>query len=504
MSFVALVAIAAGATGPAWAQSYTITLPSVSNGSLTAKVNDASVTSAAAGATVSLVATPDAGYRLKTISGTYQGAPEETFQKGAATSEGSYFRLVASATNNAGWRLNTNSTSTITITSKNAGTLIDKVELNITPGNSFDFNLITVSSGTKARNGNVITITGINNTTLTITGTGNAAKGCTGTSAKITGATGTLDLSLTSTGDDNVKTFTMPSSNVTVSAEFEEILLYTVTFADGTEDVGNWSFNPGEAATDGVAEGTVVNISYGGTRKVKSVEATYVPAALPAATVATAPTATANVTAGSTTALVTAGTAEGGTMMYLVTTTNTQPATTEGFSATVPTAESLNAAGTYYVWYFAAGDAEHSDSEISASAVAVTVATITVTWNSTALSTMHMSFVSGSQSRTQDDVTVTMTASGEPIDFGDIMSVNGTGNFVFSTELGNITQIVISFSDMGSWMEANAGWPSWFNSYEAGTFTWSGTPASSVTLSGDGGSVIFGITSIVFTIQPNN
>ena len=136
--------------------------------------------------------------------------------------------------------------------------------------------------------------------------------------------------------------------------------------------------------------------------------------------------------------------------------------------------------------------------------VAAPVEPITVTWNSTALSAMQMNIMSGSQSRTQDDVTVTVTSSGEPMDFGSIMGVNGTGNFVFSTELGNITQIVISFSEMGAWMEANAGWPSELYTYEAGTFIWSGTPASSVTLSGDGGSVIFGITSIVFTIQPNN
>ena len=129
---------------------------------------------------------------------------------------------------------------------------------------------------------------------------------------------------------------------------------------------------------------------------------------------------------------------------------------------------------------------------------------ITVTWNSTALSAMAMSFVSGSQSRTQDDVTVTMTASGGPMTFGSMMDVNGTGNFVFSTELGNITQIVISFSDGGDWTGANAGWPSELYTYGAGTFTWSGTPASSVTLSSDGASNINGITSIVFTIQPNN
>ena len=129
---------------------------------------------------------------------------------------------------------------------------------------------------------------------------------------------------------------------------------------------------------------------------------------------------------------------------------------------------------------------------------------ITVTWNSTALSAMYTAIVSGSQSRTQDDVTVTMTSSGGSMYFGPLMSVNGTGNFVFSTELGNITQIVISFSESGDWTGANAGWPSELYTYGAGTFTWSGTPASSVTLSGEGGNAIYGITSIVFTIQPNN
>ena len=47
--------------------------------------------------------------------------------------------------------------------------------------------------------------------------------------------------------------------------------MYTVTFAEGTEDVGNWSITPAAAATTGVAEGTEVTISYTGSRKVKSV-----------------------------------------------------------------------------------------------------------------------------------------------------------------------------------------------------------------------------------------
>ena len=96
-------------------------------------------------------------------------------------------------------------------------------------------------------------------------------------------------------------------------------------------------------------------------------------ASVPSATVTTAPTATTgDIIAGSTTALVAAGTASGGTMMYKVTTANTKPTSTEGFSATVPTAEPL-AAGTYYVWYYAKADDSHIDSEISASGVEVTV-----------------------------------------------------------------------------------------------------------------------------------
>ena len=91
------------------------------------------------------------------------------------------------------------------------------------------------------------------------------------------------------------------------------------------------------------------------------------------AEVTTAPTATTGtIAAGSTTALVTAGVADGGTMMYEVTATNAKPTTTDGFSATVPTA-ATRAAGTYYVWYYAKADATHVDSEIAATAIEVTV-----------------------------------------------------------------------------------------------------------------------------------
>ena len=93
----------------------------------------------------------------------------------------------------------------------------------------------------------------------------------------------------------------------------------------------------------------------------------------PRATITTEPTASPfDIIPHSTVELVTPGTASGGTMMYIVTTTDTKPTSTDGFSATVPTAASLTI-GTYYVWYYVKADADHSDSEISSTGIMVTV-----------------------------------------------------------------------------------------------------------------------------------
>ena len=149
---------------------------------------------------------------------------------------------------------------------------------------------------------------------------------------------------------------------------------YSVSLKEGTEDASNWQGKAGEGEyqalpLEGVAAGMAVTVKYIGTKKVKSVKA--VKKAAPAATVTTAPTAKTGVKAGQNEAIVNAGTAEGGTMMYMV--NATQPASTDGFSATVPTAEGLTA-GTYYVWYYVKADASHTDSEISASGIEVTIA----------------------------------------------------------------------------------------------------------------------------------
>lgn len=225
LSILALLLTAA--TG-AWATDYNITLPTVSNGSVAAKVSDVSVTSAAAGATVSLVATPDAGYKLKTISGLYTGTVSETISKGAATKTGTYFRVSGSHHPTYGWRVGSGSHYTLTISSLSNQNLSQVVLTVGTQPNVSGRNISHLQadhgtlSATGTAQGSTVTITGINSPTVTVSapGSNNAASMWTFTQAKIDGL-GSVALTLTDTGDDNVKTFTMPSSNVTVSAEFE-------------------------------------------------------------------------------------------------------------------------------------------------------------------------------------------------------------------------------------------------------------------------------------------
>ena len=209
-----------------WAQDYTITLPTVSNGSVAAKVNDTPVTSAAAGATVSLVATPDAGYKLKTISATTYNI-SETFSSGANTRTGTYFS-VSGSNYVYGWRIGSGDHYTLTISSLSNQNLSQVVLTVGGPANAKQRNISHLQadhgtlSATGTAQGSTVTITGINSPTVVVSApsSSNAASMWTFTQAKIDGL-GSTALTLTATGDDNVKTFTMPSSNVTVSAEFE-------------------------------------------------------------------------------------------------------------------------------------------------------------------------------------------------------------------------------------------------------------------------------------------
>lgn len=163
---------------------------------------------------------------------------------------------------------------------------------------------------------------------------------------------------------------------VTLSVGQDYKLLGEVYPSDATDPTITWtSSHPSVATVD--ANGTVHAVAAGeSTITAKAGEQTAtckITVINPRATITTEPTAnTVDITAGSPVKLVTAGEASGGTMMYAVTTTDTKPTSTDGFSATVPTAESF-ADGVYYVWYYVKADADHSDSEISSTGIMVIV-----------------------------------------------------------------------------------------------------------------------------------
>ena len=164
------------------------------------------------------------------------------------------------------------------------------------------------------------------------------------TTLKQTAGDAAVTLTATVTPDDATdKTVKWTSSNETVAKVADGVVTFV---AAGTATITATATNGTDDTADDKTAKCAVTVNAA------------------AAKVTTAPTATTGtIVAGSTTALVTADVADGGTMMYNVTTTNSKPSTTDGFSATVPTAEG-RAAGTYYVWYYAKADDTHTDSEI--------------------------------------------------------------------------------------------------------------------------------------------
>ena len=210
--------------------------------------------------------------------------------------------------------------------------------------------------------------------------------------------------------------------------------------------------------------------------------------AKPAATVTTAPTGAAIVGVGKTTALVSGGVADGGTLMYAVTTTNTKPTSTAGFSDAVPTAKDITASGKVYVWYYVKGDDTHSDSEI-AGPVSVTLAE-EITWNSTNVfnSAHQYEELNKWQSDPLTYEGITISFSGER--FSGFTPYGGMGesmlvcfgddgdSFTFTAPSGKkfckieiINNSGFSFDEYGDWTQP-----------EVNKAVWSGTAANAVTL----------------------
>ena len=141
---------------------------------------------------------------------------------------------------------------------------------------------------------------------------------------------------------------------VTIAAE----PTYTVTFAEGTADADKWTIEPTEAKP-----GTEVKATYSGNRHVKSVKAVKKAKGKPVATLTAAPTPWGYICVYDE-IFETLGTAEGGTLMYKVTTTNEKPTSTEGFSTGNPRGVQNEPSWKNYIWYYIKGDDTHSDSEI--------------------------------------------------------------------------------------------------------------------------------------------
>ncbi len=177
----------------------------------------------------------------------------------------------------------------------------------------------------------------------------------------------------------------------------------------------------------------------------------------------TAPTGAAIVGVGKTTALVSGGVADGGTLMYAVTTTNTKPASTDGFSDAVPTAQTITASGTVYVWYYVKGDDTHSDSEIAATAIEVPVADIV--WDATNVSDISVSGTYASYEKegitlsgNAEQVFASWQGYGDPTYDGIAFMMMESGGYTFTAPTGKkFTKIVMKANGPAGWDYANLG-----------------------------------------------
>ena len=227
-------------------------------------------------------------------------------------------------------------------------------------------------------------------------------------------------------------------------------------------------------------------------RLVQEATSDAVPAK-PAATVTTAPTGAAIVGRLNTnsTALVSGGVADGGTLMYAVTTTNTKPTSTAGFSDAVPTAKDITASGKVYVWYYVKADDTHSDSEIAATAIEVPVADIV--WDVTNVRSLRV--MGTFESYEREGVTLSANAEqivarwrdkGDPTTAGIQFEAMESGGYTFTAPTGKkFTKIEMTLTGFAGWDIANLG-SGWSYSEDGMTgickVTWKGTAASTVGL----------------------
>ena len=256
---------------------------------------------------------------------------------------------------------------------------------------------------------------------------------------------------------------------------------FTVSLKDDVKDAKNWSIASGEKSAKGDAadgltglkEKDAVTLTYNGRLKVKGVKATS-DAAVPVTAITLNKTET-EIKVGSTETLsVTAVAPDNATdKTYTWKTSDESKATVDQDGKVTAVA-----AGTVTIY----AEANDGSGVKGNCAVTVTPATITVTINQSDWGGWNTPI-------TKDGVTVSAGMI-DPHD-GNLMD-GGT----FSTTLGNFTKIVVTTAD------SHASGTGWSGSYSS--MTWTGTPASTVSFSGDFMGMGMTQTTIVCTIVPAN
>ena len=259
---------------------------------------------------------------------------------------------------------------------------------------------------------------------------------------------------------------------------------FTVSLKEGTKDAKNWSIASGEKSAKGDAadgltglkEKDAVTLTYNGRLKVKGVKATSdaAPAAVPVTAITLNKTETSIKVGATETLSVTSVLPEEATdKTYTWKTSDETKATVDQDGKVTAVA-----AGTVTIY----AEANDGSGVKGNCAVTVTPATITVTIN-------QSDWGDGYRSFTKDGVTV----SAEAIDSQD---GNLMGGGTFSTTLGNFTKIVVTT------FICNASGTGWSGS--GSSMTWAGTPASTVSFSGEFMGMGMTQTTIVCTIEPTN
>ena len=250
---------------------------------------------------------------------------------------------------------------------------------------------------------------------------------------------------------------------------------YSVTLADGTEDADKWTISP---KSEGLSENEVVTVTYNGEKKVKSVKAVKKGAATIPVTSITLNKTETSIEVGSTETLsVTEVAPDNATdKTYTWKTSDASKATVDQDGKVTAVA-----AGTVTI-YAEANDGSGVKGNCT---VTVTPATITVTINQSDW---------GMESLTKGS----FTKDGVTVSAGDIDPINGNlmNNGTFSTTLGNFTKIVVTAKDI------NVSGTDW--SGNSSSMTWAGTPASTVSFSGNVNGHGQTQTTIVCTIVPTN